>query len=106
MNQNQIITSNWSNPDSQARYLAQWPDEPEVRARYENAEQCGGCSFYSPFNGDWGLCCNLNSRHHLETVFEHFTCAVYEQEGWGPHSFTTNTDFHCQCGGIWSRINK
>ena len=24
-----------------------------------------------------------------ETVFEHFTCAEYENEGWGPHSFLT-----------------
>ncbi len=35
----------------------------------------------------------------LETVFERFTCPVYEQEGWGPHSFTTMTEHHCRCNG-------
>lgn len=86
-NRNTIITTGWSNPDSEALYRAEWPDEPTIRAQYFDGEQCGGCSFYAPFNDDYGLCCNPNSRHTLETVFEHFTCATYLAEGWGPHSF-------------------
>ncbi len=42
---------------------------------------------------------NVDSHHHVETVFEHFTCRSYVREGWGPHSFTKDTAFHCRCGG-------
>ena len=88
MNKNQIITDRWSNEDSQKFYELQWPDEPKVREQYEQGQQCGGCAFFAPFNFDWGLCCYAASRHHLETVFEHFTCPVYIHEGWEAHSFS------------------
>jgi len=83
MNQNHIVWHAFSNPDSEARYLAQWPDEPEVRALYEEGAQCGGCSFFAKFDLDYGLCCNVASRHHLETVFEHFTCPYLRERGMG-----------------------
>jgi hypothetical protein len=107
MNQNHIVWHAFSNPDSEARYRAQWPDEPEVRKLYEEGAQCGGCSFFAKFDLDYGLCCNADSRHHLETVFEHFTCPVYGNEGWGPHSFNADPDFHCRCeGGPWSILDQ
>jgi hypothetical protein len=86
-NRNTIVRDAWSSARSHQRYLEQWPDEPTVRTRYDNGEQCGGCAFFAPFNYDWGLCCHPASRHLTETVFEHFTCPAYEHEGWGPHSF-------------------
>jgi hypothetical protein len=86
-NQNTIITTTWSNPDSEAMYRLEWPGEPDVHTQYRDGQQCGGCSFYAPFNADFGLCCNDDSRHALETVFEHFTCPVFLTEGWGAHSF-------------------
>ncbi len=88
MNENSIITDRWSNNDSRRLYELQWSDEPKVREQYEEGQQCGGCSFFAPFNCDWGLCCHAASRHHLETVFEHFTCPAYVNEGWEAHSFS------------------
>lgn len=88
-NQNSIITDTWSNPSAKDLYDAQWPEEPETRAQCEEGRQCGGCAFYAPFNADWGLCCHSESRHHLETVFEHFTCPKQKEEGWGAHSFSS-----------------
>jgi len=86
-NQNTIETTTWSNPDSQALYERKWPGETEVEEQYYDGVQCGGCSFYAPFNADYGLCANAKSRHSLETVFEHFTCPAFLAEGWGAHSF-------------------
>jgi hypothetical protein len=99
MNMNQIDTAAWSNSDSERLYVENWPTEPDMQNCYENGIQCGGCSFYAEFNCDWGLCCNPQSRHYLETVFEHFTCPTHVNEGWGPHSFTDDNSFHCQCQG-------
>lgn len=89
MNTNVVVRDTWSNPSSHRRYAEHWSDEPALRSQYESGDQCGGCSFFAPFNHDWGLCCHPDSRHVTETVFEHFTCAEYENEGWGPHSFLT-----------------
>lgn len=98
-NENRIITDGFSNPQSLRLYQEGWPDEPALANQYEYGQQCGGCSFFAVFNSDWGLCCHPKSRHHLETVFEHFTCASHVAEGWGPHSFSEVTEFHCRCGG-------
>lgn len=107
-NQNSIVTKTWSNPASAELYVLKWPNEPNVREQCEQGNQCGGCSFFAPFNEDWGLCTHAASRHHLETVFEHFTCPAFVNEGWGPHSFSTDSEFHCRCGGhgseYWDRI--
>ncbi len=99
MNTNKVATGTWSNPESKEIYLSEWPQEPKLAKMYKDGWQCGGCSFYAKFNSDWGLCNHLLSRHHLETVFEHFTCPSYENECWGPHSFTCAKDGHCQCSG-------
>lgn len=96
---NQITTTDWTNPDSKAIYLAEWPLEPECKRLYRDGKQCGGCSFFAPFNSDWGLCCHNKSRHYLETVIEHFTCPTYVDEGWGPHAFIEDPAYHCTCGG-------
>src|SRR5437016_3367866 len=87
INMNRIITDNFSNDESRRLYESHWPDEPELFNQYEEGGQCGGCAFFALFNADYGLCCHAESRHHLETVFEHFGCNVYEAEGWGAHSF-------------------
>jgi len=88
MNANHITTDTWSNPESARLYRQQWPAELALFRQYENGDQCGGCAFFAPLNADWGLCCHAKSRHHLETVFEHFACPAYVAEGWGSHSFT------------------
>ena len=90
MNANKIVTDTWSNEKSRRLYELQWPDEPAIRAAYTDGSQCGGCSFFARFNADWGLCAHKDSRHYLETVFEHFSCANFVNEGWGPHSFSTD----------------
>jgi len=98
MNNNRIATHEFSNADSSTLYRKQWPDEPDVQQQHQRGSQCGGCSYFAPLNFDWGICCQANSRHHLETVFEHFTCPSFTQEGWGPHSFSHST--RCECGGV------
>lgn len=99
MNDNKVVTNRFSNPESEQLYRTGWPDEPQCREQYEEGRQCGGCSFYGKFNADYGLCCYRKSRHFTETVFEHFTCPAYVHEGWGPHSFSEDREFHCRCGG-------
>lgn len=96
---NKVETARFSNPESEALYKAHWPGETATYSQYQEGMQCGGCSFFAPFNFDYGLCCHAKSRHHLETVFEHFTCPSYVHEGWGPHSFSEDPEFHCKCGG-------
>lgn len=99
MNANRIVTDGWSNPEARRLYELQWPDDPALKQAYDAGCQCGGCSFFAPLNSDWGLCANSESRHCLETVFEHFTCPAYIPEGWGPHSFTADPEFQCRCKG-------
>jgi hypothetical protein len=96
---NSIKTDGFSNPESKVLYSDKWPNEPRIRALYEDGNQCGGCSFFAEFNEDYGLCCHKDSRHHLETVFEHFSCESHVNEGWGPHSFDADPEYHCWCGG-------
>ena len=73
-NHNQINTHGWSNPDSEALYLHEWPGEGKTAALYRAGRACLNCANFAIFNADWGLCCNRESRHFTETVFEHFTC--------------------------------
>ncbi len=86
-NRNRIVSQGFSNSESEKRYRLNWPAEPEVLANYRAGRQCGGCTWFAPFDSDWGLCCCPKSRHRLETVFEHFSCAEQDNEGWGAHSF-------------------
>lgn len=99
MNENRITVDGWSNPETKALYESQWESDKRLREQYEDGLQCGGCSFFAAFNSDWGLCCHKKSPHHLETVFEHFTCPAISAECWGPHSFTEDAEFHCRCEG-------
>ena len=34
-------------------------------------------------------------------------CSSYVDEGWGPHSFTADTKYHCKCQGlpVYEQIN-
>ena len=100
MNTNQLETERFSDPESEALFRSHWPGESATCEQYHEGKQCGSCSFFAPFNFDYGLCCHQKSRHHLETVFEHFTCPAYVHEGWGPHSFSEAPEFHCKCGGV------
>lgn len=93
MNGNQIVTDRFSNPVSETLYQTRWQNEPATAENfYHKGKQCGGCSFFAKFNEDWGLCCHRDSRHQLETVFEHFTCPSYVDEGWAAHSFLKAAD--------------
>lgn len=86
-NRNRVITEGFSNSASEKSYRLQWPDEPAMRKSYIDGQQCGGCTWFAPFDEDWGLCCCPWSRHRTETVFEHFTCPHQDDEGWEAHSF-------------------
>ncbi|MFZ4538191.1 MAG: type II toxin-antitoxin system RelE/ParE family toxin [Propionivibrio sp.] len=100
MNANNVVTDSWSNPDSEALYRSDWPQEPNVARLYESGRQCGSCSYYAGFNTLFGLCCHPQSRHVLETLPEHFACPVQMDEGWGPHSFAASASEHCVCHGL------
>jgi hypothetical protein len=82
MNQNQIITDRFSNDASERLYRAGWPEEPEIKRKYDEGRQCLECAYYGKFNHDYGLCCNSASRHFTETVFEHFTCPSFFSPAW------------------------
>lgn len=99
MNTNVIATERFSSDESASLYESGFAADPEARLIHEEGRQCGGCSFFAPLNGDWGLCSHVESRHRLETVFEHFTCKWHVPEGWGVHSFSKGTDRHCKCQG-------
>ena len=98
MNYNRISTNGFSNRESSLLYRQEWPNEPKLRQQYLRGDQCGGCSYFAPLNEDWGICCCRKSRHHLETVFEHFIRPAYVGEGWGPHSFSNS--MRCECHGV------
>ena len=105
-NRNIIYTDGWSNVATRKMYdlicksnKQSDPRLQQLRDQHYHGLQCGGCSFYAQFNSDWGLCCHHKSRHHLETVFEHYTCVSFVNEGWGPHSFHDNPEHHCWCRG-------
>ena len=85
---NRISTDGFSNPASRWLYEKGWPGEPKLKEQHFLGHQCGGCSFFAPLNKDWGICCAPKSRHCLETVFEHFTCPTFLNEGWEAHSFS------------------
>lgn len=89
MNKNHIESRTFSNEETAKLFRENGAPE----------NQCGGCSFFAPLNGDWGLCLNSESAFLHETVFEHFGCEAVCVEHWGPHSFTNNTAWHCWCGG-------
>ena len=80
-NKNRIYTYEFSHLNTKHEY------NTKIERHKSIACQCGGCSFFAPFNKDWGLCCFVKSRHFLETIFEHFGCTHHVDEGWGPHSF-------------------
>jgi len=86
MNQNKIIMDKFSNPKTIKAYH-EYESKRDEMDESEIYYQCGGCSFFAPFNSDWGLCCYHKSDHHLETVFEHFTCSHHVDENWESHSF-------------------
>lgn len=91
-NRNVIVVNAFSNVSSEEMYRANWPADAASRALYDEGLQCGGCSFFGKLNSDWGLCLHAKSRHHLETVFEHFTCPSHVNEGWDAHSFSDPAD--------------
>lgn len=107
MNTNKIKTTGFSNPEAETMYQQSWNGDATLQHLYDNGGQCGACSFFAPFNADYGLCCNEASRHLTETVFEHFTCVSHVAEGWGPHSFSESEAYHCKCEGepIYKAIN-
>lgn len=84
---NRIFTGGWSNYATRAMYNSQWRKYPEIKAMHDDGKQCGGCSWFAPLGGDFGLCLCMTGPNWSETIFEHYTCVRYVYEGWGPHSF-------------------
>jgi hypothetical protein len=109
-NRNVIVTTTWSSEVARRLYESNYEGAPEYAKQAEALHQCGGCSFFAAFNQDWGHCAHAKSPHHLETVFEHFGCPSYADEGWGPHSFSEDAEFHCRCHGnpseYWNNLVK
>lgn len=99
MNTNIIKTDGFSSEESAALFASRFATDPVARQIHEAGGQCGGCSFFAPLNADYGLCCHPVSRHRTETVFEHFTCPSFVDEGWNVHSFSRDSTDHCQCQG-------
>ena len=95
---NRIYISGFSNPETGQTYRR--------IGHIEDRKQCGGCSFYAPFNLDWGLCCFKKSHHYLETVFEHFGCKACVYESWEAHSFSECPEHHHDVGFLLSILEK
>jgi len=92
---NKITTDDFSNPDTKETFFKHGHDDtmsPLLIKIIDECWQCGTCSCFAPFNGDYGLCCNSNSPYHLETVFEHFACESVVVESWEAHSFCQGED--------------
>ena len=68
MNDNRILVDGWSNPVTKALYESQWATAPKIREQYEEGVQCGGCSFFAPFDSDWGY---VATRNHC-TISKQF----------------------------------
>jgi len=97
MNQNIVKRFGFSSESTAALFESNFANDPLARQMYKSGRQCGGCSFYAPFNSDYGLCCNPDSRYLTETVFEHFTCRKLVEEGWNAHSFSADCAHHGKC---------
>lgn len=93
-NNNRIDPCGFSNLHTEHEYLQKTAREACIR------EQCGGCSFFAVFNSDWGLCCYEESKHFLETVYEHFGCKCHVNERWGPHSFMEDNGLFLDSGEL------
>ena len=96
-NKNIIIKDDFSSEQTKNIYLSKFNNNEKSLELYNYGYQCGGCSFFAPLNEDYGICCFKKSIHFTETVFEHFTCSNFIQEGWGAHSFSEDESMHCKC---------
>lgn len=105
---NKITDDDWSNQRTKKMYLNRFPDEPDLKRKaFDDCHQCGGCSFFAPFNLDFGLCAHPDSRHYCETVFEHFTCGDHIAECWLHSSFAMNPEIGSCCDDqLRSEIKK
>ncbi|MDA0839532.1 MAG: hypothetical protein O3B01_20540 [Planctomycetota bacterium] len=80
MNTNIIKTDGFSSPESAALFDSGFAADPEARQVHEAGGQCGGCSFFAPFNDDYGLCCHYGSddglKHEFNNLKNEVTAAV------------------------------